>query len=45
MEANDDEPFQPFAAAALSDLQARAAELVAPLPFPDDTPSPRPASG
>lgn len=27
MEANDDEPFSPFAAAALSDLQARAAEL------------------
>ena len=27
MEANDDEPFPPFAAAALSDLQARAAEL------------------
>jgi AcrR family transcriptional regulator len=30
MEANDDEPFPPFAAAALSDLQARAAELAAP---------------
>jgi AcrR family transcriptional regulator len=27
MEANDDEPFPPFAAAALSDLQVRAAEL------------------
>jgi hypothetical protein len=27
MEANDDEPFPPFAAAALSDLQARAAGL------------------
>jgi AcrR family transcriptional regulator len=27
MEANDDEPFPPFAAAALSDLQSRAAEL------------------
>jgi AcrR family transcriptional regulator len=27
MKANDDEPFPPFAAAALSDLQARAAEL------------------
>jgi hypothetical protein len=30
MEANDDEPFSPFAEAALSDLQARAAELVLP---------------
>jgi hypothetical protein len=30
MEANDDEPFPPFADAALSDLQARAAELVVP---------------
>jgi AcrR family transcriptional regulator len=30
MKANDDEPFSPFAEAALSDLQARAAELVAP---------------
>jgi AcrR family transcriptional regulator len=30
MKANDDEPFPPFAAAALSDLQARAAELVLP---------------
>ena len=27
MEAGDDEPFPPFAAAALGDLQARAAEL------------------
>jgi len=27
LEANDDEPFPPFAAAALSDLQARAAGL------------------
>ena len=27
MEASDDEPFPPFAAAALGDLQARAAEL------------------
>jgi hypothetical protein len=27
MAANDDEPFPPFAAAALSDLQVRAAEL------------------
>ena len=27
MEANDDEPFPPFAAAALSDLQVRTAEL------------------
>ena len=27
MQANDDEPFPPLAAAALSDLQARAAEL------------------
>jgi hypothetical protein len=30
MTANDDEPFSPFAEAALSDLQARAAELVLP---------------
>jgi AcrR family transcriptional regulator len=30
MKANDEEPFQPFAAAAFSDLQARAAELVIP---------------
>jgi hypothetical protein len=30
MKANDDEPFSPFAKAALSDLQARAAELVLP---------------
>ena len=30
MNANDDEPFPPFADAALSDLQARAAELVLP---------------
>ena len=30
MKANDDEPFPPFADAALSDLQARAAELVLP---------------
>jgi AcrR family transcriptional regulator len=28
MSASDDEPFPPFAAAALSDLQARAAEFV-----------------
>jgi hypothetical protein len=28
MKANDDEPFAPFADAALSDLQARATELV-----------------
>jgi AcrR family transcriptional regulator len=28
MKANDDEPFRPFAEAALSDLQTRAAELV-----------------
>lgn len=28
MNANDDEPFSPFAEAAFSDLQARAAELV-----------------
>ena len=27
LEANDDESFPPFAAAALSDLHARAAEL------------------
>ena len=27
---NDNEPFAPFATAALSDLQARAAELVLP---------------
>ncbi len=27
MEADDGEPFPPFAAAALTDLQARAAEL------------------
>jgi hypothetical protein len=30
MEANDGEPFPPFADAALSDLRARAAELVLP---------------
>jgi len=30
MKANDDQPFPPFADAALSDLQARAAELVLP---------------
>jgi AcrR family transcriptional regulator len=30
MKAGDDEPFSPFAEAALSDLQARAAELVLP---------------
>ena len=30
LEANDDEPFPPFAAAALTDLQARAAQLVLP---------------
>ena len=30
MKANDDEPFPPFADAALSDLQARAAELALP---------------
>jgi hypothetical protein len=30
MKANDDEPFPPFADAALSDLQARAAEFVLP---------------
>jgi AcrR family transcriptional regulator len=30
MKANDDEPFRPFAEAALSDLQTRAAELVPP---------------
>jgi AcrR family transcriptional regulator len=30
MKANDDEPFAPFADAALSDLRARAAELVVP---------------
>jgi AcrR family transcriptional regulator len=30
MKANDDEPFLPFAEAALSDLQARTAELVLP---------------
>jgi len=30
MKATDDEPFSPFATAALSDLQARAAELVLP---------------
>ena len=35
MKANDDEPFPPFADAALSDLQARAAELVLPMsPLP-----------
>ena len=30
MEANEDEPFPPFADAALSDLRSRAAELVFP---------------
>ncbi len=30
MKASDDEPFSPFAEAALTDLQARAAELVVP---------------
>jgi AcrR family transcriptional regulator len=30
MKANDDEPFPPFADTALSDLQARAAQLVLP---------------
>jgi hypothetical protein len=30
IKANDDEPFPPFADAALGDLQARAAELVLP---------------
>jgi AcrR family transcriptional regulator len=30
MQANDDEPFRPFAEAALSDLQTRAAEFVLP---------------
>ena len=30
MKANDDEAFAPFADAALTDLQARAAELVLP---------------
>jgi hypothetical protein len=30
MKADDDEPFAPFAAAALNDLRARAAELVLP---------------
>jgi AcrR family transcriptional regulator len=34
MKANDDEPFPPFAEAALSDLQARAAELVLPPHLP-----------
>jgi AcrR family transcriptional regulator len=32
MNANDDEPFPPFADAALRDLKARAAELVLPSP-------------
>jgi AcrR family transcriptional regulator len=32
MKANDDEPFSPFADAALSDLQARATSLVPPSP-------------
>ena len=31
MKANDDEPFSPFAKTALSDLQARAAELALPV--------------
>jgi hypothetical protein len=30
MKANDGEPFPPFADAALTDLQARAAQLVLP---------------
>jgi len=34
MKANDDEPFPPFAHAALNDLQARAAELVLPSRLP-----------
>jgi AcrR family transcriptional regulator len=34
MKANGDEPFPPFAEAALSDLQARAAELVLPSRLP-----------
>jgi hypothetical protein len=34
MNANDDEPFPPFADAALSDLQARAAALVLPSRLP-----------
>jgi len=34
MKANDDEPFPPFADEALSDLQARAAELVLPSRLP-----------
>ena len=34
LKAGDDEPFPPFAAAALSDLQARAAELVLPSRLP-----------
>ena len=33
MKANDEEPFRPFAAAALSDLQTRAAELDSVPPF------------
>ena len=37
MKANDDEPFRPFAEAALSDLQTRAAELV-PAPRPSAVP-------
>jgi AcrR family transcriptional regulator len=32
MKANDEEPFSPFADAALSDLQARATSLVPPSP-------------
>jgi AcrR family transcriptional regulator len=34
MKANDDEPFAPFADAALGDLQARAAEIVLPSRLP-----------
>lgn len=34
MKANDDDPFPPFADAALTDLQSRAAELVPPSPLP-----------
>jgi AcrR family transcriptional regulator len=34
MEASDDEPFPPFADAALSDLQARAADLTLPSRLP-----------
>jgi AcrR family transcriptional regulator len=34
LKANDDEPFQPFADAALTDLQARAADLALPPRLP-----------